>query len=141
MRVAEGVSELSIRTKDVQNEIDACNFQHDAIVPMTHSQIEVDQDTSRRVNCRVGRNNVLIMPWYQATLNKYPSTCLSWIDVEGRRIMSALEYIHSQKFVHSDVKAMNVFVSHDGKWFLGDFGSCTRFGQPVTSGRQHELES
>lgn len=66
-------------------------------------------------------------------MNKCPSSNLEWIALEGKRVMSALEYIHSLGFVHLDVKATNIFVSSDGKWILGDFGSCKRLGESVTS--------
>lgn len=97
----------------------------------------IDAETARNANCRVGVSSVLVMPWYTNTLNKYPSSDLEWIAVEGTRIMNALEYIHSQGYVHLDVKATNIFVTHDCKWFLGDFGSCKPIGDKVTSSTFH----
>ena len=79
---------------------------------------------------------MLIMPWYISTLDKHPSNCLDWVAVEGRRILDALQFLHSHSdgcYVHLDVKAMNVFVDHNNHWFLGDFGSCKPLGAAITS--------
>jgi serine/threonine protein kinase len=76
------------------------------------------------------------MPWNSSTLNKHPSHLLDWIAIEGRRILEALQYLHSHPdggFAHMDVKAMNVFVDHNNRCFLGDFGSCKPLGKPITS--------
>jgi serine/threonine protein kinase len=133
LRVAVGSSELTSRDQDRMNEIHACNFAHEAIVPMRHACIQVDNEIATKAHCRVGETDVLIMPWYRCTLNKYPSGDLEWIVVEGKRVSGALEYIHLEGFVHLDVKAMNVFVDHNSHWFLGDFGSCKPIGMLVTS--------
>lgn len=133
LTVADGAQSLELRKQDLKNEIEACDLSHAAIVPMKHAEIEVDAETARRANCRVGVNNVIVMPWYTSPLNNYPSFDLKWCAEEGMRIMDALEYIHSQDYVHLDIKAANIFVSHDLKWFLGDFGSCKRIGEKVTS--------
>lgn len=133
LRVAEGCSDFEIRNNDVQNEIQASNFHHEAIVPMQHAHIEVDVNTARIANCRVGVNDVLIMPWYITTLNKCASSKFTWIAREGIRVINALEYLHSQGVVHLDIKSMNIFISVNRQWFLGDFGSCKRIGEIVTS--------
>eukprot|EP01031_Cornospumella_fuschlensis_P038487 gene38487-46781_t len=64
----------------------------------------------------------------------YIGEVLGLIAREGKRMLDALEYIHTkQGYVHLDVKAMNIFVSHNAQWFLGDFGSCKPKGHAVTS--------
>jgi serine/threonine protein kinase len=134
LRVADGASKLASRLEDLQFEILACRFSHEAIVPMEHHRIDIDVTIAAKANCRVGENHVLVMPWYTATLNKFPSNDFKWIAAEGHRIFNALEYLHNEhKFVHLDVKAMNIFVSNDCHWYLGDFGSCKPFGKRITS--------
>jgi serine/threonine protein kinase len=133
LRGADGTSDLSTRQRDVMYEIESCRFFHEAIVPMTHAFIGADLELARVANCRVGCRDVLIMPWYTNTLDKFPSSVVDWIAVQGNRIMAAVEYLHSQSYVHMDIKAMNILVSHDGKWFLGDFGSCKPINEKVTS--------
>ena len=136
LRVPDGASELSLRQKQVTLEAESCKFVHDSIVPMTRQSIEIDVEMAARVNCRVGKNEVLIMPWYTSTLNQHPSNCLDWIASQGCRVLAALKYLHSFPgggYVHMDVKAMNIFVDHTTRCFLGDFGSCVRIGDPITS--------
>jgi serine/threonine protein kinase len=133
LRVADGASSLRTRQQDVRYEIESCHFRHDAIVPMTYEAIDIDLDIAVTANCRVGRNDILIMPWYTNTLNKFPYSDLTWIAAQGTRIMTAVEYVHSKGYVHMDIKGMNIFGSHDCKWFLGDFGSCKPIGEKVTS--------
>jgi hypothetical protein len=136
LRVPEGASNLSIRQQDVEYEAQSANFIHDSIVPMERRTIIIDAELAAKVNCRVGTNEVLIMPWYTSTLNQHPSNCLEWIGIEGRRIYDALQYLHTYPgggYAHMDVKAMHVFVDHEAHCFLGDFGSCKPIDEPITS--------
>ena len=133
LRVPDGANGLSIRQQDIRYESESTKFVHNSIVPMQSKTINIDVELAAKVNCRVGVNNILIMPWYTSTLNKHPSNCLDWIALQGRRILNALQYLHSEGYAHMDVKAMNIFVDHANNCFLGDFGSCKPLGKPITS--------
>lgn len=136
LRVPEGCSALTTRQQDLQFETESVKFVHSAIVPMECKTITIDLELARKANCRVGKNHILIMPWYTSTLYKQPSNDLEWIAREGKKVLEALQYLHSHPdggYVHLDVKAANVFVDHNGHCFLGDFGSCKPIGVPVTS--------
>lgn len=100
---------------------------------MESRSISIDKELAKKASCRVGDNQVLIMPWYASTLNKHPSNCLEWIGQQGRGVLEALKYLHESGYVHMDVKAMNIFVDHTSHWYLGDFGSYKPIGAPVTS--------
>lgn len=43
-------------------------------------------------------------------------------------ISTALETLHAQQYAHMDVKPSNLFM-RDGRFYLGDFGSVTRFNE------------
>lgn len=136
LRVPDGCLSLSTRQQDMRYEMESVKFIHPAIMPVECKTIVVDRELARKANCREGENSVLIMPWYICTLNKLPSNNLEWIAHEGRRILEALQYLHSYPgggYVHLDVKAMNVFVDSKLHCFLGDFGSCKPIGESITS--------
>ena len=136
LRVPERDSQLSVMQQEMQFEVESVKFEHNAIVPMECKSINIDMELAKKASCRVGVNQVMIMPWYTSTLNKQPSNDLVWIAREGKRVLEALQYLHTHQdgpYVHLDVKAANVFVDHNGRCFLGDFGSCKPMGATVTS--------
>lgn len=96
----------------------------------------IDWESARRANCRVGIHKVLVMPWYTSTLRRQPLNCLEGIAKQGKRILDSLKYLHTYPdggYVHMDVKAINVFVDHNGLCDLGDFGSCKPIDEPITT--------
>ena len=134
LKISGEATSLDIRKQDIAYESDASRFIHEAIVPMERRSISIDMEIARAANCSAGIINVLVMPWYQCTLNKVPSGNRNRVATEGRKLLSALQYIHSEGVIHLDVKAMNVFIdSNTGAWHLGDFGSCKPIGQKITS--------
>ena len=136
LRVSDGASSLAIRELDYRHEADSAKFVHESIVPMICSEINIDWELARRANCRVGIYKVLAMPWYTSTLHRQPSNCLKWIAKQGKRILDALQYLHTYPdggYVHMDVKAINVFVDNNGLCYLDDFGSCKPIDEPITT--------
>ncbi|NWU17964.1 E2AK2 kinase, partial [Cephalopterus ornatus] len=66
----------------------------------------------------------------QGTLEKWIGEnreCLNYHEMAQNKflqIMKGVEYIHSQKLIHRDLKPPNIFISHD-KIKIGDFGLVT----------------
>ncbi|KAL9645415.1 hypothetical protein ABK040_002614 [Willaertia magna] len=83
---------------------------------------------------REGVNYCLLMPHYPRSLSHmYKLLSEKELLQGGKIIKEALTFIHNKGFVHMDVKPSNIFVSTEGQWFLGDFGSCVEIGQKIMS--------
>eukprot|EP00197_Chlamydomonas_leiostraca_P003989 CAMPEP_0202868806 /NCGR_PEP_ID=MMETSP1391-20130828/11090_1 /ASSEMBLY_ACC=CAM_ASM_000867 /TAXON_ID=1034604 /ORGANISM="Chlamydomonas leiostraca, Strain SAG 11-49" /LENGTH=412 /DNA_ID=CAMNT_0049549015 /DNA_START=115 /DNA_END=1353 /DNA_ORIENTATION=+ len=80
-----------------------------------------------------GRYCALVMPQYVTTVAKLLHTPPQKVLVQGMRMREALQFIHSRGYVHMDVKADNIFLDMAGAWWLADFGSAVKKGQPIHS--------
>jgi Protein kinase domain len=77
----------------------------------------------------------LLMPKYDRSLFSVPDLVLSeaLLLERAQSLLAAVRHMHSVGFIHMDIKEANVFVGFDGSWWLGDFGSAVREGEPITS--------
>ena len=80
-----------------------------------------------------GHFKALVMPRYVCTLAQLPQLHDDALATGGEAMCAALDYVHSKSLVHMDVKASNVFINGQGRWHLGDFGSCVEIGGGVIS--------
>jgi serine/threonine protein kinase len=81
-----------------------------------------------------GLIDVLIMDKCSGTLDDTPPFTFM-VDIltdQAVRVLEAVKFMHSLGLVHNDIKYGNIFVV-DNVWYLGDFGSMKKVGQPVTS--------
>ncbi len=51
----------------------------------------------------------------------------------ARQMFGALEHVHARGYAHLDVSPNNVFVGHDGRLVLGDFGMARRLDAPLAA--------
>ena len=76
----------------------------------------------------------IISPLYSTTVAKLQHVLtVDTLIVGGFKIRATLEEVHRHGLVHMDVKPSNIVVDHDGKWLLGDYGSCVKIGQNIHS--------
>ena len=79
--------------------------------------------------------SALVMPRYLTTIALSAKFFDEVINREGMRLVTAIDYLHSKKLVHMDIKGSNIFVGTEDRcpWRLGDFGSTRPIGENVLS--------
>lgn len=91
-------------------------------VPLPPPSIESAGDATA-----VGEFTVLVMPRYICTVASSPRFSFQALFEGGKRMVRALDFLHSRAIAHLDVKGGNIFVDQPGQWWLGDFGSARSF--------------
>ncbi|GIL77537.1 hypothetical protein Vretimale_2937 [Volvox reticuliferus] len=103
------------------------------LVPVRIVTFEIGINHVSVVGRAPGLYAALCMPRYVSSLRSMVQLSAAAVLAGGRRMVAALEWIHDKQYIHMDVKADNIFVDMEGRWWLGDFGSTVRKGSPVTS--------
>jgi len=105
----------------------------DGLVTAEVITIDIPHQEAHHTGGNGGQVVALVMPKYQATVATSPRFFPDTILNEGKRILIALQFIHSRGLVHMDIKADNIFIDTQGHWAIGDFGSCKHVNDLITS--------
>uniref|UniRef100_A0A7S0RS10 Protein kinase domain-containing protein n=1 Tax=Chlamydomonas leiostraca TaxID=1034604 RepID=A0A7S0RS10_9CHLO len=103
------------------------------LVPSEVVTVNVHPEGTASLGTGVGQRTALKMGWYVGSLLVLPQLNEALIAAGGRRMCTALSYMHAKNLVHMDVKPANILMDSAGLWFLSDFGSTTPVGQRVFS--------
>jgi hypothetical protein len=104
-------------------------------VPMRRTTITIPSDPQvvKMVSTAPGNFTALIMPRFITTVARAPLFSHQALADGAVTMIYALEYMHALHIAHLDVKGDNVFVSQEGVWHLGDFGSSRYFKSAVVT--------
>jgi hypothetical protein len=86
-------------------------------LPFVQSEV-VDIGDSRGVF-----RKAIVMPTYVRTVADSARLWPASLIDGSKRMVQALNYMHSLNLVHMDVKGSNILIDQAGDWYLGDFGS------------------
>ena len=83
------------------------------------------------------KNQYLITPYYQNNLYDYVSKKLPENIIKQIifQLISGVNYIHSLKYIHRDIKPDNILISSEGKIILTDFDLC----RPESKGKDDPM--
>lgn len=116
-------------------EVEACRvftmLNVDGLVKCDVVQVNIQSVEQLEVGCGIWQ--AIKMHDYGTSLAKLPQLPEHFIAEGFHRILNAIGCVHSEGYVHMDIKSANVFVTHDLFWDLGDFGSVRRHGEQVLS--------
>ena len=73
----------------------------------------------------------IVMPTYVRTVADSARLLPASLIDGSKRMVLALNYMHSLDLVHMDVKGSNILIDQAGDWYLGDFGSACDINDPV----------
>ena len=84
------------------------------------------------------RSGAPATPLHSASASGLPiAVCRSY----ARQILEGLQYLHSQRVTHRDIKADNVLLSATGECKLADFGCSKRLGTGSLTGTGQQLDA
>lgn len=133
LKVRDGVQPYEIRNLEIEREAYAINLLQLSNPSNPYAFIHADLLT-------VYDNSIefkaLKMPKYNSLIDSATYNPIV-IAAQGKKIIDAVEFMHSKGIVHMDIKGANIFVDGSGRWLLGDFGSSCPIGAQVTSCSEH----
>lgn len=99
--------------------------ENNGVVNKNDENNDNDDNAAKRRDIKV-----LVMPLLAATVGELTPLKPEALLGQAKRLV-CVNYIHSKGFVHMDVQAANVLVSHTGQWYLANLASCVAVDSPV----------
>jgi len=128
-----GLTKL-IRAIDIEKGVPLVLKLADPIEVRAVTALDLREEHEGFIKAKVvelSKSQALLMPMYLGSLGEYPAVSTRIIFREGKRLYSALQYMHKRNWVHLDVKSSNVFLDNNGGWYLGDFDASREIGAAI----------
>ncbi|OMJ66319.1 hypothetical protein SteCoe_36864 [Stentor coeruleus] len=109
-----------------KEEVERSKLESDLLKQLRHPHIVSYKDSYFE-----GHKVIIIMEYCESgdlakLIKKHADTMMKFTEpqvlVMLSQLVSALEFVHSRKILHRDIKTSNIFLSADGSLKLGDFG-------------------
>ena len=133
----DDVRPVDLRLEEMENEAKCCEelaaVTVDTSIALVRHEVVTLQVPEEFVLMSRRRDSfkALLMTRYVESLARGGVYALELVAREASRVTAALKFMHYHRYVHMDVKGDNVFVDNSGAWFLGDFGSACKIGEPI----------
>ena len=105
-----------------------------ALVPVRYIALDEGSRHSKGFSPQRILTGGILMPSYACTLNSIPEPISKdYALVIFDRLAPAIDYIHSHRWFHGDIKPSNIFIGADGQLWLGDYGSSAQHNAVLTT--------
>ena len=115
-------------TKACEEEANICLELNLATTTLPFARCEVFDISSPQKS-----RKAIVMPTYVRTVADSARLWPASLIDGSKRMIQAIEHMHSHGLVHMDIKGSNILLDQAGEWYLGDFGSTCRIGGSVIS--------
>jgi len=68
------------------------------------------------------------MPMFLCTIDLLPALPEENLWAGYQEIMIAVNRLHESQIIHNDIKPGNILMNTSGRWYLCDYGSCSKIG-------------
>ena len=101
-----------------------------ALVPVQYLRLSPDSVVEKEHSGTKRLHAGILMPPFPCTFSSVPiPISLKYTIDTFDRLAPAIDYMHSNFWLHGDIKPSNIFISADGLLWIGDYGSSVRHSE------------